>query len=148
MSSLGSRVQKTLWRFGSTTMVWLYRKSGGRVGGRVRGLQVVLLTVAGRKSGQPRTAAVSWFPHGEGHIVVGSAGGLPQEPQWFKNLRHAESAQVQVGRETFAASVRVLEGEERDRVWRDVVLARAPSFAQYEVKGRRTIPLAELTRTG
>jgi deazaflavin-dependent oxidoreductase (nitroreductase family) len=139
-------VMKAVLRYGSRVSTALYKATGGRIGGRVKGLQVILLTVRGRKSGQPHTTSVSWFDYADGHVVVGSAGGFPQVPQWFKNLRGAPQAQVQVGRDVFTADVRVLEGSERDTVWRDVVLARAPFFADYERKGNRTLPIALLTR--
>jgi deazaflavin-dependent oxidoreductase (nitroreductase family) len=138
-------VMKAMWRLGSRVMTSLYKMSGGRIGGHVKGLRVVLLTVRGRTSGEPRTTAVSWFDYGQGHVVVGSAGGLPQVPQWFKNLRKAPQAQVQVGREVFKVDVRELQGEERDTVWSEVVLAQAPFFAGYEDKGHRTMPIALLT---
>ena len=41
----------------------------------------------------------------------------------------------------------VLEGAERDRVWREVVLARAPGVARYERKAGRVIPVALLRPT-
>ena len=42
-------------------------------------------------------------------------------------------------------TVRELKGEERDRAWRDVVVAQNPAYAPYEKKTSRTIPLALLT---
>lgn len=141
-------VTKATWKAASGLMVSLYKASGGRIGGHVRGLQVILLTVPGRKTGQPHTSAVSCFDYSGGYVVAGSAGGMPQEPQWFKNLRKAPAAEVQLARERFGASVRELHGAERDEVWRDVVVARAPFFADYATKGQRAIPLALLTRLG
>ena len=138
-------VMKTLMKGGARLGVSLYRASGGRIGGRVKGLQVILLTVPGRKTGQPHTTSVSCFEHAGGYVVAGSAGGLPQEPQWFKNLRKTPAAEVQLGREHFRVGVRELLDTERDEVWRAVVVARAPFFADYSIKGRRTIPLALLT---
>jgi hypothetical protein len=41
--------------------------------------------------------------------------------------------------------VEELTGAERDRVWRDVVLAQAPGVARYERKAGRVIPVARLT---
>ncbi len=35
--------------------IFLYRLTGGAIGGRVQSLPVLLLTTIGRKSGQPRT---------------------------------------------------------------------------------------------
>lgn len=141
-------VMKTLMRGGARLSVSLYKASGGRIGGRVRGLPIILLTVPGRKTGRPHTTSVSCFEHAGGYVVAGSAGGLPQEPQWFKNLRKAPTADVQLARQHFRVSVRELLGAERDEVWRDVVVARAAFFADYTTKGRRTIPLALLTPLG
>ena len=42
----------------------------------------------------------------------------------------------------------VLVGPERDRVWREVVLARVPEVAKYERKAGRTIPVALLRPVG
>lgn len=40
------------------------------------------------------------------------------------------------------ARPRVLEDEERERAWREVVLARAPDVGRYAEKAGRTIPIA------
>lgn len=53
----------------------LYRASGGRIGGAVRGTPVLLLTVAGRRSGTPHTVPVGFFEHDGGLLVVGSYNG-------------------------------------------------------------------------
>jgi deazaflavin-dependent oxidoreductase (nitroreductase family) len=143
-----NRMAQALMRGGSRLAVRLYRWSGGRMGGRaVGGTPVLLLTVPGRKSGLPRTTAVGYFEHAGGYLVVGSAGGSGEDPQWFKNLRRANEATVQIGRRTFRARVRELTGEERDRAWREVVLERTPAFGRYEEKTHRTMPLALLTPT-
>lgn len=139
-------VARTLMRTASKLAVAVYKVSGGRVGGRAAGgVPVLLLTVAGRKTGQPHTTAVGYFEHEGGYLVVGSAGGLPQDPQWFKNLRAAGRAQVQVGRQVRQVTVRELVGAERDAAWTDVVLVRCPPFGRYETKTTRKMPLALLT---
>ena len=139
-------VVRRLMRAGNAAAVSLYRRSGGRVGGKARGgVPVLLLTVAGRRSGQPHTHPVGWFEHDGGWLVVGSGGGMAAEPQWFRNLRRAPTASVELGRERHDVAVRVLQGEERDRLWGEVVIARVPSFAKYEAKTTRTIPIAHLT---
>lgn len=76
---------------------------------------------------------------------MGSAGGMPQEPQWFRNLRVADRAEIEIGRERRTVSIRVLTSPERDVAWRDIVVARCPPFAKYETKTTRTIPIALLT---
>lgn len=139
-------VTKTVMRGASKLAVGVYKVSGGKVGGKGSGgVRVLLLTVAGRRTGQPHTTAVGYFDHAGGHLVVGSAGGLPHDPQWFRNLRSASSAEVQIGRRVVPVAIRELKGAERDAAWKDVVLVQCPAFGKYEQKTSRTMPLALLT---
>ena len=142
-------VAKTVMRGASRLAVAVYKASGGRVGGKGSGgVPVLLLTVAGRKTGQPHTTAVGYFEHEGGYLVVGSAGGLPNDPQWFRNLRAAAEAEVQVGRRVTRVTIRELKAEERDVAWREVVLVKCPPFGKYETKTTRTMPIALLTPVG
>ena len=88
-------VQRTIVRAVGTLTTQLYRWSNGRLMGKVRGVRVLLLTVAGRKTGVEHTTAVSYFEDAGRFVVTGSAGGSPSEPQWFKNLRHADRAVIE-----------------------------------------------------
>jgi len=45
---------------------WLFRISGGRIGKRTRGFEVLLLTTRGRRSREPRRAALQFLPHAGG----------------------------------------------------------------------------------
>lgn len=127
------------------TAVALYRWSGGRIGGTAAGgTPVLLLTVPGRTTGRPRTTPVSFFEHEGAYLVVGSGGGSRSEPQWMRNLRAAPHAHVQVRAQHHDVGVRMAEGEERDRLWRDIVVQRAPAFAGYETKSGRAMPIAVL----
>lgn len=137
---------KRLMRAGNHLSVFLYRRSNGRIGGTARGgTRVLLLTVPGRKSGIPHTTPVSYFEDEGGYVVTGTAGGSKQDPQWFRNLRAASRAHVELGSRHLDVDVHVASGAERDRLWREVVVARAPSFAAYEDKSGRVIPVAVLT---
>lgn len=124
--------------------VGLYRRSGGKIGGRAKGVPILLITVRGGRTGRERTVPVVYFDLDGGYLVCGSAGGMAREPQWFRNLRRADHAVVQIGSETHPVAVRVPESDERDRIWREVVLERAPIFAKYESKAARVIPVALL----
>ena len=141
-------VVRRLMRAGNATATRLYRWSGGRVGGTAKGrTPVLLLTVAGRSSGQPRTTPVSYFEHDGDFLVVGSGGGSATEPQWMRNLRAASTAHVQVKERRLDVAVRMAEGEERARLWSEVVVRRAPGFGDYERKSGRSIPIAVLSPT-
>lgn len=127
----------------------VYRASGGRVGGKVRGTPVLLLTVKGRKSGTPHTVPVGFFDHEGDLLVVGSFNGSDSEPQWFRNLRATDAAQVRRGSRDIPVSVRIADRPERDALWREVVVPRGgASFAGYAAKTERVIPIAVLTPQG
>ncbi len=130
---------------GSTALRWtgklnvpLYRASGGRVGGRVAGSPVLLLTTTGRKSGQPRTAPVLYLADGERQIVIGSNAGHSNEPAWSLNLKANPEAEVEIGRNRRPVRARIAEGEERSELWRRVN-DQYSGFDDYEARTDREI---------
>ena len=134
-----------LMRAANAGAVALYRRTGGRLGGSVKGVPLLLLTVPGRKTGVPRTVAVSYFHHDGSSVVVGSAGGAKHDPQWMKNLRATPTARIEIGRKEQEVRVRIADPAERDALWKDVIVPNAPFFAGYEQKAGRVIPVAVLT---
>ena len=141
-------VAQRLWKAANVAAVWMYRRTGGKVGGKAKGGSLVLLlTVAGRKSGQPHTVPVAYVERDGDYYLAATAGGQPKEPQWIRNLRAASSATVEVGRDRKAVSVEVLGGSDSDAAWKDVIVATYPSFAPYEAKSGRRIAVARLTPT-
>ena len=144
MASMAQR----FWKAGNAAAVWMYRRTGGKVGGRARGgSPVLLLTVAGRRSGTPHTVPVAYVERDGVYYLAATAGGQPKEPQWVRNLRAASTAIIEVARERRTMSVDVLRGAESDAAWRDVIVATYPSFAPYEAKSGRRIAVARLTPT-
>ena len=141
-----AQVQRVLMRTAGAISIWIYRVSAGRVMGRVRGVPVLLLMVAGRKTGLPRTTAVSYIEDADRYVVTGSAGGAQSDPQWFRNLRSADHAVIEVGRQRMDVTVAVADAEQRRVLWERLV-SRHPFFAKYQEKVRREIPMALLTPT-
>lgn len=76
--------------------------------------------------------------------ATGSGSGSAKEPQWFKNLRRADDAEIQVGSRRLAVHVDVVEGAQRELLWHRL-LVHAPFFGDYQRKVRRQIPMAILT---
>lgn len=136
---------RTLMRTANTLAVTLYQRSGGRIGGTAKGVPVLLLTVPGRRTHVPHTVPVAYFEHDGGYLVTGTSGGSRQEPQWFRNVRATPTGRVEIGRRVLDVDVRVAGPDERLELWTDVVLAQARSFAHYEEKSGRAIPVAVLT---
>jgi deazaflavin-dependent oxidoreductase (nitroreductase family) len=112
--------------------------------GRVQGTPVLLLTVAGRKSGVAHTTPLSYVKDCGRFVVAGSDAGALSEPQWFRNLRCADRAAIQVGAQRFDVTIAIAETEERTALLK-VFRARAPSSAHYLRTVTREIPLALLT---
>jgi F420H(2)-dependent quinone reductase len=123
----------------------LYRWSGGRIGGSLMGLPVLLLTTTGRKSGRPRTNALMYLPHRSDFVVVASVLGEPQNPFWWRNLEANPDASVLVGRTRYAVRAREAVGDERESLWRAVV-AKVADYEEYEARTTRRIPVVVLER--
>src|SRR5713226_632694 len=96
----------------------VYRLTGGKVGGKLGKMPMLLLTTTGRKSGQPRTQPLSYTQAGDGYAVIASKGGAATDPLWYQNLKANPLAEVTVGSETRKVRARDAEGEERERLWR------------------------------
>ncbi|HZQ78017.1 MAG TPA: nitroreductase family deazaflavin-dependent oxidoreductase [Acidimicrobiia bacterium] len=124
-----------------------FRANGGRVGGRFEGRPMLLLHTVGAKSGEPRVNPMVYQPDGDKLVVFASFAGGPKNPAWYHNLVAGGPASVEVGTETFPVTARVTEGAERDRYWskqkQDI-----PTFAEYEAKTTREIPVVVLERAG
>ena len=131
-------------RVGNHIGVWMYRALGGRMSSGSKNVHVLMITTPGRRTGIPRSTCVRYLETSEGLVVWGTGSGSPQDPDWFQNLRHSPVAHVQVRKRKFMARHRELEGEERDAMWRDVILAAAPEVSRFAEKAGRTIPVAVL----
>ena len=117
-----------------------YQRSGGKVGGEMRGFKVLLLTTTGRKSGKTRTTPLGCFEHPQGYVIVASYGGSDSNPAWYYNLKENPQVTVQVMDKIFPATAEILTGEARTEAWKKVI-AEVPLYGDYEKKTTRQIPL-------
>lgn len=140
------RVVRAVMRAVSPAHRALYRASGGRLGGSLGDLPILLLTATGRRSGRPRTVPLGYLrdpEDPEALVVVASQGGLPVDPPWFRNLVADPRVRVEVGRERRPMVAAVASSEERARLW-PVITARYPPFAAYQRRTARQIPVVLL----
>lgn len=119
-----------------------FRANGGQVQGWA---PLILLTTRGAKSGQPRVYPLMSVPDGDQYIAVASKGGAPEHPQWYYNLLAHPDVTVEVGTETFAATARLLTGDEREQAFAKAVTVFSP-YGQYQKKTARQIPVFLLER--
>lgn len=109
---------------------------------------LVLLTITGAKSGQPRTTPVAYSVDGDHLVVIASAGGAPTHPDWYYNLVAHPIVTVELRSETFQARAAVAEGAERDRLFAQHAVALGFSESDYQQKTTRQIPVIILSRMG
>ncbi len=130
-------------RWGTRLHAWVYRRSGGRLLGRMGGQPVLLLQTTGRRSGRTRTTPVQYLAEGDSFVVVASNAGAARPPAWYLNLRANPHARIRVGARNIDVRAQEAAGQERVALWRRLTavnryLERAAS------KARRDLPLLAL----
>jgi deazaflavin-dependent oxidoreductase (nitroreductase family) len=125
----------------------IYRGTRGLIGGRLLGIQMLLLTTVGRKTGRSRTLPLAYIENKGDLVIVASNGGSPHPPAWWLNLQSAPTAQVQIDGERFEVGWRVAPAEQRMEYWRKLQAA-IPAYRIYRVRTEREIPIVLLRRQG
>jgi F420H(2)-dependent quinone reductase len=127
------------------TQTFLYRVSGGRLAGKWKGRNpILLLEHVGRKSGQRRTTPLAYTEHDGDLIVVASRGGTEHHPGWFHNLCANPVTTAQVGGRKISVTARVAGDDERERLW-PMLVAANPDYGAYEEFTDRKFPVVLLT---
>ena len=122
----------------------LYVRTDGRVGhGMLVTVPSLLLRTTGRRSGAPRTTALSYARDGDDYVLVASNGARPNSPGWYFNLSADPRVELQVGRRRFSAVARTVGKGEPDyeRLWRVVNAANHGRYDAYQARTARAIPL-------
>jgi deazaflavin-dependent oxidoreductase (nitroreductase family) len=114
------------------------------------GDHVLLMTARGVKSGDEITTPLVYGRDGDRYVIVASKGGAPEDPKWFGNIKANPNVVIEVARsggtETFRARAQVVEDRsERDRLF-DEMTVIWPSYADYQKRTQRLIPVVQLAR--
>jgi deazaflavin-dependent oxidoreductase (nitroreductase family) len=111
------------------------------------GMHHVLLHTIGRRSGIEHKVALPFWRDPDGHrIVVASFAGAAKDPSWFLNLADKTAnpeVKVRVQGGLFWADAQILDGEDYDRTWSQLIVDR-PHYTDYKAKTDRVIPLVRL----
>ena len=129
----------------SALNILLYRKTGGKVGGKIGKARILLLTTTGRKSGKQRTVPLVYTEDGDRLVLVASYGGDPRSPAWFHNLTANPLVTVEIGSEKKTMRAGVADPDEKQRLWPKVV-ETYKGYAGYQRKTDRDIPVVILTQ--
>ena len=107
---------------------------------------VLALTTVGARTGKRRQSTLAYFPESDDRmVIVGSAGGVAHHPAWFFNIaKHPDQVWVTVRDRTFRVTPETLAGRERDVAWQRIK-TQSPTFAGYETRTDRELPIIRLT---
>lgn len=122
---------------------FVYRVTGGAIGGRMGRAPVLLLTTMGRKTGKPRTTPLLYLEDEGPLVVVASNGGADRHPAWYLNLQNNPVATVQIRRETKTVRARRASPEEKARLWSRLT-SMYDGYEGYQRRTHRQIPLVIL----
>jgi deazaflavin-dependent oxidoreductase (nitroreductase family) len=145
--------QKSIWRSEYmlklifkgmlSLMVFLYSATGGRLGGKMNGVDVLLLTTTGRRSGKQRTVPLMYIMDGSAYVITASAGGADKHPGWFFNVRNNPQTAIRVKDKQIRVVAEVAGAEKKPELWTRLVEV-APNFAGYQKRTSREIPMVIL----
>jgi deazaflavin-dependent oxidoreductase (nitroreductase family) len=148
VSQFANRRGLYLGRRSARIHVWLYRRTGGRLGGHLPGhpqTRIALVDHVGARSGKRRTSPLIYHEQHDIIVVVASKAGRPTHPAWFHNLAANPDTTLQIGREVRAVRARVAGDEERRRLW-PTLTALYPGYDFFaQLAKDRTIPVVLLT---
>ena len=139
-------VMKWIFKQFIRLQVYMYRRSGGKRMGMLRGMPLLLLTTVGRKTGIERVTPLMYIRDGENYVITASNSGGATHPAWFVNIKANPQASIQVGDMSGGVTARQASAEEKARLWAELV-QRAPFFEDYRQKTTRDIPMVILQPT-
>ena len=122
-----------------------YVSTGGKKGHRWSGVDTLLLTTRGRKTGKLRRTALIYGRDRDRFLVVASQGGAKHHPSWYLNLLEEPEVTVQVGPDVFAARARPASAGEKPKLWR-LMTAIWPEYDRYQARTTRDIPVVVIER--
>lgn len=124
-------------------MVAAMRAGRGRADGELGGLQLLILTSTGRKSGQARSNPVSFFMVEGRMLILASMGGADINPAWYHNVVADPQVQVELFGQAFPARAVPTEGDDYARCFA-AICEQAPIFADYQERTSRPMPVVEI----
>jgi len=122
-----------------------FRANGGKVGGQMENIPLLLVTMKGAKSGRTITLPLAYSKDGNRFVVIASYAGAPHNPSWYHNLVAHPDVTIELGGEKFQGKASVAQGAERDRLFNQQA-DQLPIFNDYQKKTTRRIPVIVIDR--
>ena len=121
------------------------REHNGKVPGELEAIPALIITTTGAKTGQKRAVPLAYQIVDGRLLIIASMGGAKRNPPWFYNLVKTPEVLVEKDGESFLATAIVTEGDDRNSLFQKIC-QRLPTFAEYQARTERVIPVVELQR--
>lgn len=105
--------------------------------------QTLILRTKGRKTGRAIDTPLLYVEDAGKLYLVASFGGNDAEPGWYRNLKVHPDVEADLGAGSRRYTARTLSAEEAGPIW-PKLLALYPTYASYQKKTTRVIPVIEL----
>jgi deazaflavin-dependent oxidoreductase (nitroreductase family) len=122
---------------------WIYQLTGGRLGSRLVGNDMLLLTTRGRKTGAEHTVPLLYIRRQAALAVIASYGGRDHHPEWYLNLVADPVVTARTRDRNLRLTARTATRRERETLWPEVVAAY-PDYEVYQKRTEREIPVVLL----
>ena len=134
MGAMFSRVHK-----------YLYVLLRGRFVSHRGGVNFLLLTTKGRRSGRLKTVPLLYLTHNGDPCVIASRGGSPTAPDWLLNIRSDSKVRVQIGGILREGTARIASGEELEDLWPRFV-ENYSGYEGYQARTTRRFPIVIISQ--
>jgi deazaflavin-dependent oxidoreductase (nitroreductase family) len=133
---------------GGRLMSWINNWNISRIrrkSGKIMGMDALVLTTVGRKTGQLRHNPVAYFADGQNSwLIVASANGAANNPAWYYNLAaHPDKVYIEVAGRRISVGAEQLRDTAREQAWSQIIHA-SERFAKYEQQTDRQLPVIRL----
>lgn len=125
----------------------LVARTGGRIGRRFLGGDVVVLRTTGRRSGEPRDAPLFYVRDGDAIVVVAANAASARPPAWWLNLQARPEARAFYDGAWHPVRGRRATAEEEAALWPRLVAAYEGN-ERYRAIARRELPVVVLEPAG
>jgi deazaflavin-dependent oxidoreductase (nitroreductase family) len=129
----------------NTSIIEEFRSNGGKVAGPFTGMELLLLTTIGAKSGKVYIHPLAYTMDGDKYVIVASKGGAPTNPDWYHNLLAHPETTIEVGSDKFKVRALKTTGAEREKLF-DQHAKQYAGFNDYKAKTTRELPVFELEK--
>ena len=123
-----------------TVQAFVFRITGGRIMGKLRGMDICVVKTKGAKSRKIRYIPLMLVPYEEGVILVASMGGAPAHPSWYWNIKAHPDVLVYLKGNKLDLVAEQVSDDKKAELW-SLICSFYPPYDDYQKKTERNIPV-------